>query len=213
MKAAATSKVKFLPALAILMIAVLSVGCGSDGAGNGGGPPATLADEGWRLFSEGKYSQAVSKFNQAIDGDSDLATAYDGLGWTYARMGMLQSSVDNFTFVLSILVDPSQDTYAGASMAHLALKNYEDASNMSNWALEVYGNRYDFRYDHDVTDVTLRLVRATSRFYLGLYESSYADVKLLGGPQLSPKASNFVAKLLEAIQELREKYGQGLLNP
>lgn len=213
MKAVVISRAKFLPALAVLMIAVLTIGCGSDGGGNGGGPPDTLAEEGWQLFSEGRYTEAISKFNQATDEDSDLATAYDGLGWTYARMDMLQSSVDNFTFVLSVLVDPSQDTYAGASMTHLAMKNYEDASNMSNWALEVYGNQYEFRYDKDVTDVTLRLVRATSRFNLGLYESAYADVVLLGGPpDLNPKGPDFVAKLLLALQDLREEYGQGLLD-
>jgi tetratricopeptide (TPR) repeat protein len=213
MKAAAIPRVKFVPGLmAVLMMSLLVLSCGSDGGGGGGGTPTMLVAEGWSLFSEGNYSQAVSKFNAAADQDSDLAEAYDGLGWSYARLGMLQSSVDKFTFVLSVLVDPSQDTYAGASMAHLAAKNYEDASNMSNWALVVYGDTYEFDHDNDVTDTTLRLVRAISRFHLGLYESASDDVEELGGPTLSPGSANFVAKLLEAIQDLREQYGQGLLD-
>jgi len=216
MKAAAIRRVKFVPGLlAVLMMSLLVLSCGSDGGGGGGGTPTMLVAEGWSLFSEGKYSQAISKFNAAADQDSDLAEAYDGLGWSYARLGMLQSSVDKFTFVLSVLVDPSQDTYAGASMAHLAAKNYEDASNMSNWALVVYpddpDDPYVFNHDNDVTSTTLRLVRAISRFHLGLYESASDDVEELGGPTLSPGSSNFVAKLLEAIQDLREQYGQGLL--
>jgi tetratricopeptide (TPR) repeat protein len=213
MKAAKINKVKFAPGLmAVLMFMALAVGCSSDDGG-GGGSPSVLVSEGWSLFEQGKFSEAVSKFNAAADQDSDLAEAYDGLGWSYARLGMLNESIDEFTFVLSVLVDPSQDTYAGASMAHLAAKNYEDASNMSNWALVVYGDTYTFSHDNSVTDTTLRLVRAISRFHLGLYESASDDVQELGGPTLSPTSPNFVADLMEAIQDIREEYGGGLLSP
>lgn len=213
MKASTILRVKFAPGLtAVLVLAALSLGCGSDGGG-GGGTPAVLVAEGWSLFSQGQYNQAISKFNAAADQDSDLAEAYDGLGWCYARLGMLDASLEKFTYVLSSLVDPSQDRYAGISLVYLAMKNYEDASNMSNWALVVYGEVYQFDHDSAVTDVTLRLVRAISRFHLGLYESAADDVEELGGPTLNPNASDFVSKLLKAIQDRRELYGQGLLNP
>lgn len=174
---------------------------------------AEFVQDGWSYFESGDFSEAVTAFSQAIDLDSDRAEAYDGLGWSYMRLGMLESSIESFIFVLETLVDPSQDTYAGCSIVNLALGNYTDAANMANWALEVYGSQYEFQHDPDVTHVTLMLIRAIARFHLGLYASAYADALALGGPTLDLDAPDFVARLLEAIQELRDQYGQGLLDP
>jgi len=206
---------RFRAELVLIAVALgglaLASGCGSEKTL--GANPEALVQEGWQLFMGGKYSQAVSKFNEAVNQDSNLADAYNGLGWSYARMGELGSALDNFTFVSSVLVSATRDTHAGAAITNLALKNYDDAAFRSSIAIEDYSGDYTFQYDPDVTTVTLRLVRAISYFHLGQYVSAYDDVKELGGPQdLSPSDPDWVAELLDALQDLRQQYGQGLLD-
>ena len=91
------------------------------------------------------------------------------------------------------------------------------AAENANWAIERFEEEYEFRYDPDVTHITLRLMRSIARFHEGEYTSSYADVVVLddllglGLPQLNTGAPDFVAKLMKQIQTVREASGGGLL--
>jgi tetratricopeptide (TPR) repeat protein len=220
------SRIRFVPvfAVAALLVALIATGCGDDGQ-SPGGDAAALVSEGWGFFVAGDYQSAVGKFRQATVSEPDYRDAYDGLGWAYARLGQLDnaatqqidSATEAFLYALEILVKPSRDTYAGAAVVALALKDYERAALNANWAIERFEEEYQFRYDHDVTHVTLRLMRATARFHLGEYESAYADIVVLddilglGLPALSPGASNFVARLLSQMHTVRDAAGAGLI--
>jgi tetratricopeptide (TPR) repeat protein len=204
-------KMTFAPVAIAILAAGLGLGCGSEGGG-GGGNADQLASEGWDLFVTGEYNSAISKFQQAVGLDEDLEAGWNGLGWTYARVGNLEAADSTFLEVFRRVGNAGPDTYSGLAIVSLALKNYELASDQAGFALDVTGGNYEFRYDPTVTAVTMRLVRAISRFHQGLYVSAAADVVLLGGPALNQSAPDFVAKLLEAIQDRRELYGGGLLN-
>jgi tetratricopeptide (TPR) repeat protein len=226
MTAAMISRMRFVPSLAVafLLLAVMATGCGDDGQSPGGGAEA-LVSEGWSHFTTGDFQTAVSRFNQAIAVEPDFRDAYDGLGWAYARLGNLEkpsteaidSAEDAFLFVLERLVKPSRETYTGAAMVALALKKYRTAALNSNWAIERFEEQYEFRFDKSVTNITLRLMRATARFNLGEYDSAYADVVVLndllnlGLPQLNPTSPDFVAKVMSQLQTVRERSGGGLL--
>jgi tetratricopeptide (TPR) repeat protein len=218
MTAAMISKAKFLPgfAVAFLLLTVVATGCGDDGQSPGGDAEA-LVNEGWALFVAGDYQSAVGKFNQAKSVDSDYRDAYDGLGWAYARLGRLEDAEAAFLFVFEILVDPSRETYTGAAVVALALKDYFRAEEYARRAIERYEDEYEFQYDHAVTHITLRLMRATARFHLGDYMSAYADVVVLddllelGLPNLNVTSPDFVAKLLSQIQTIRDASGGGLI--
>jgi len=218
MTAAMISKKRFVPGLAValLLLTVFASGCGDDSQSPGGDPPA-LVNEGWGLFVAGDYQSAIGKFNQAKSVDPGYRDAYDGLGWAYARLGKLDEAQDAFLYVLERLVKPSRETYTGAAVVALALKDYYTTALNSTWAIERFEDEYQFRYDHDVTHITLRLMRATARFHLGEYESAYADVVVLNDllelnlPPLNINSSDFVAKLLSRIQTIRSTAGGGLV--
>lgn len=212
MKARTILRMKFAPAVIALVMVGLAAGCGKD---EGGGENANqLAAEGWNLFVTGDYSAAIDRFNRAAALDTDLETAWNGLGWSYARLGDLEASRDSFFFVTSTLgVQNNNETNAGLSIVALAIKDYDLASDYAGYLLGDTNYNYEFPYDPSVTDVTLLLIRAIADFNLGDYDGALADVILLGGPSLNPSAPDFVAKLLVAIQDLREQYGEGLLNP
>ena len=64
----------------------------------------SLIDEGFRYYQEGEYSEAITRFQEALERDVDpdnSLRAYQGLGWTYARIERYASSVNNFSFLLS----------------------------------------------------------------------------------------------------------------
>jgi tetratricopeptide (TPR) repeat protein len=200
----------FVPVM-MAILAISFAGCGSEGE-NGGDNADKLTREGWNLFATGDFSGAVAKFEQAVALDEDLETAYDGLGWAHARLGNLETSLDNFLIVDAIIVRPSVTTFSGMAVVYLALKDYKNAADAANDALDESGGNFQFAYDPSVTDDTMRLIRAICNFHEGLYVSAAADVEALGGPVLNPSSPDFVADVLEAIQEIREEYGQGLLN-
>jgi tetratricopeptide (TPR) repeat protein len=210
MKARTILKTTLVPVAIAILTAGLGLGCGDNGGGSG--DPVQLANEGWDFFVTGEYNSAIDKFQQAVALDEDLESGWDGLGWTYARLGNIEAADSTFLEVFRRVGNAGADTYAGLALVSLALKNYELASDQAGFALDVSGGNYEFKYDPSVTAVTMRLVRAISRFHQGLYASAAADVVLLGGPALNQTAPDFVAKLLEAIQDLREEYGQGLLS-
>ena len=64
-------------------------GCGGDG---GGGPTRTAASvtaEGWTLFEDSRYGDAKDKFDEALALDDTYADAYNGLGWSNAKLDLL----------------------------------------------------------------------------------------------------------------------------
>jgi tetratricopeptide (TPR) repeat protein len=217
MTPAIISKKRLVPALTatVLLLTVLVTGCGDNGQSSGNA--AALIAEGWNLFMSADYQSAVSKFDQAISAEPTNRDAYDGLGWSLTRLGDLQGAYNAFLHVLSYLVKPSRDTYAGQAIVTLALKEYSEAAANANWAIERFPTDYDFRYDPDVTSITLRLIRATARFHLAEYDAAYSDVVVLndllglGLPKLTPSSPDFVAKLLRQIQTIRSASGGSLI--
>jgi tetratricopeptide (TPR) repeat protein len=217
MKAATRHKVKFVPGItAALLVLALAVGCGSD-SGTGSADPEQIVAEAWNLFSSGDFSAAESRFSDAIavaTKDAVEAEAFEGRAWSRARLGNMNGALDDFIEVLTVYALPTQDRYAGISLVYLALRDYENAAEKSNWALVVYNVPYTFSHDNSVTDTTLKLVRAMSRFHLGFYASANDDVddlaSIYGGPTVNPNSPDFVADLMEALQYYREQYGQGL---
>jgi tetratricopeptide (TPR) repeat protein len=217
MAPAIISRKRILSVLAVACLIPIAITTGCSDSESPGGDADLLIREGWAHFQAEDYQAALSKFNQATTDPDHKRDAYDGLGWAYSRLGQLENAEDAFLYVLGELVDPSRETYTGASIVSLALKNYVRAEENSNWAIERYEEEYEFRYDPAVTHITLRLVRSIARFHLGDYASSYADVVVLddllglGLPTLNTGSPNFVARLLSQIQAIREASGGGLL--
>ncbi len=69
--------------------------------------PASPFDDGWALFEEKKYPEAVTEFTDRI---SDGNEAYVGLGWSSLKMDSIQDADDYFN---QIATDSLADAYAG----------------------------------------------------------------------------------------------------
>ena len=66
----------------------------------------SLIDQGYEHFSNGDYPEAINSFNESLERDVEPDSigikAYQGLGWTYSRIGNYAASITNFNFLLSI---------------------------------------------------------------------------------------------------------------
>lgn len=70
--------------------------------------PDTLAgfiQQGQESFAAGNFEEAVEKFNLGLERNVDpgeALAAYQGLGWSYSRIGKPGLALNNFSFILSI---------------------------------------------------------------------------------------------------------------
>ena len=69
-------------------------------SGGGDGPPAKtpeqLLSEGWQAYASHNYTLALTDFNSAAQGNSNLVDAFNGAGWANAKLNSLAASVVDF---------------------------------------------------------------------------------------------------------------------
>lgn len=200
----------FLPVL--LIVLMLAHGCG----GGGDTAPAESASsrtaEGWTLFEDGDYEGAIEKFARALTLDASYADAYNGFGWSYARLDSLSTSLNSFgeaitrTGTSAVLVD----SYAGSSPAYRDLltrpSHFDSAAVYASNALAL-DRRYIFEHDGDFDWRDLHLIMAQSFFALNDYSAANARVDSLGGNVQDPGSPSFVEDLAGEIERLETVYG------
>jgi tetratricopeptide (TPR) repeat protein len=184
----------------------MAMGCGGDG---GTGPSATAesrTNEGWALFEAGDYTGAVGKFNSAISIDDTYADAYNGLGWSYAKLDSLARAITNFDEC--IVNGMSGDPHAGRAPAYrdLSPPQFGNAVSTASSALSL-DRRYVFDHDTTFDWRDLHLIMAQSHFGLGQYDLANAEVDSLGGQVQNPASSTFVEDLADEIERLETLYG------
>ena len=142
-----------------------------------------LVTEGWKAYSARDYSTAASKFDAAITKDASLVDAYNGSGWSNAKLDNLDLALTNFSIGLS-KDSTNLDILAGLAYVDNARKDYasSDAS-----ALEVLDTNpeWSFRADTTITGLDLRLLLAGNYFAEGSYALSLAQVHVLD-PAFAP---------------------------
>jgi tetratricopeptide (TPR) repeat protein len=190
---------------------VLVVGCGGDG----GGPSdtaASLTAAGWALFEKGEYDQAIGKFTRALGLDPEYADAYNGLGWSHAKLDSLRNSLDNFGMCIAednTLADP----FAGCAAVYRDYKVHPDSSAEYDSALVSASNAlakegsYSFDHDTSFNWQDLHLIMAQSHYGLGEFLQAKEQVDALGGHALDPESPTFVEDLAEEIERLEGLYG------
>jgi len=140
-----------------------------------------LTENGWKEFALGNYAQAIDSFHLATQTNSLYIDAFNGLGWTYARMDSLEKALYYLT-VCMVSADNEQvykDARAGRSFVNLALNEYvkaiEDVDAVILEQFEYYYNYkdYAFRHDASISSSDLVLVVAESYFMVGNYPACY----------------------------------------
>ena len=56
-----------------------------------------LSEYGWLLYEEGKYQESNNWFINAIIQDTMYSDGYNGQGWSYGKIGEIDSSISSFS--------------------------------------------------------------------------------------------------------------------
>jgi adenylate cyclase len=102
---------------------------------------------GWILFDQGRFGEAIAEQERAIDLDPADVGAMQGLGWAYLFLGQFEQGRD--TFSKAIQFSPRDPVlifmYTGKSWAYFGLKQYDQAIDWARRAIAVYPN---FQHPH-----------------------------------------------------------------
>ena len=200
-------------ALALTFMLAVVYGCGGgDGSSGPSESASSRTAEGWALFESGDDEGALVKFARAVELDDSYADAYNGLGWTYARLDSLNKSLLSFGKAISRTGtgDILTDAYAGSSPAYRDLdtrpSHFDSASVYAASALSL-DDQYVFEYDDNFDWHDLHLIKAQSYFGLGDYASAYEEVTAISDRILDPDSAAFIEDLADEIEYLETVYG------
>ncbi len=85
-----------------------------------------LEKEGWALWQQQKFDEAIGKFEKAVELDPDAANAWNGLGWAQLNSGQTKAAVKSFT--KCVAAEPKHPAgLNGMGQSLLALRDYERA--------------------------------------------------------------------------------------
>lgn len=190
------------PVAGILLLAMLMVGCRERIE------PETpdYVEYGWELMAEGEYRGAIAQFEVGVDIDDDYADGWNGLGWAFARLGVADTSVTNFTEGVS-LSDTSivgTEVLAGRSFARLALGQFSGAVSDGKNALGETP-AWEFRRDPLIDYEHVQLTVATGFYGLGEFDSSLVWVRKLDS-EFTANVSTIkgVATLAAKLEDLED---------
>jgi len=85
-----------------------------------------LEKEGWGLWQQQKFDEAVGKFEKAVELDPDAANAWNGLGWAQLNSGQTKAALQSFT--KCVAAEPKHPAgLNGMGQSLLALREYKRA--------------------------------------------------------------------------------------
>jgi tetratricopeptide (TPR) repeat protein len=182
---------------------VALLGCSNDSEFDTEAAQKNQAD-GWSAYNQGNFSAALLSFERAINLDSALADAHNGLGWSHLSASQVSSINPQIiakaqgAFEEAIRVDASNaDAWIG--LANTLFLRREKASDFQT-ALRAIDNalkadhRTLFRHDYQ-SPADLHALRAACYYYLG--ETDLASASVESAIQTNPK--NATALSLEQL--------------
>lgn len=96
-----------------------------------------LSVEGDELFDEGKYSEAIGKYDQALALEPNLAMAWVGKGLAHNALEEYSDALEAFEMAISINPGYAKAWY-GKGVALYGLGRYEESIEAFDKALEIY---------------------------------------------------------------------------
>ena len=168
--------------LALVAIVFAATGCDEDTAGLEAERSAeSYLQEGWDLFSSGRYEESIIPFNIAVDKEPQEPDAYNGRGWSWAKIGVLDNGRVNFETAIELGLETA-DPQAGLAVCLRDLEpvDYNAVITHALAALEISPD-YELARHTSMDWHDLRLILAQAYFDTGLYEDANAQVVTLGG--------------------------------
>ena len=163
-----------------------------------------FVDEGWKEYAAGNYTDAIKKFQKALDEKPDISEAYNGVGWSMARLSQVVDSIDSFKKAVekdSINVD----AHVGLAGVYFASGDYERAIASARTALSLEP-QYISHHD-DIKAFNVRVLMAECYYITGKYTEAVAQIDMLGGAwmNLDPASPTYQADLISVIDSLSKK--------
>jgi hypothetical protein len=163
----------------IIGCTVLFCSCSSGGGGGGPESASQLTSDGWNAYAGRDYATASSKFSQAISVDGSFVDAYNGSGWSNAKLNNLASAVS--VFMQGLAKDASNlEMDAGLAFVYNAQKDYVHSIESDSVVLQANPN-WSFSHDASVNSSKLHLLLAADYYALANYSASYQQVQILDG--------------------------------
>jgi tetratricopeptide (TPR) repeat protein len=188
---------------------VVVLGCGGDDGGGPSDTAASLTAAGWTLFEQGEYDLAIDKFERALELDADYADAFNGLGWSHAKLDLLADALENFGMCVTSDSDLTEG-YAGCAPVYRDYDtepaHFDSAAAFASTALTQEPS-FEFSHDEDFNWRDLRLIMAQSYYGLGEFLLAKDQVDALGGVSLDPESETFAEDLAAEIERLEGLYG------
>ena len=193
-----------------------------------------MSEYGWVLYSEGKFKKSNEWFINAVIRDTSYNDGYNGQGWTYGKLGEIDSSIARFTVgrtkalsdttwqdEILLISDPSHDPAlectAGLALAYHAKNSHLNAVQYGLELLERVNDNFfnvtlgqpAWNFSRDVTINSKHIIWtiSSSYFALGKYTESldYAN-------RLNAIDSTFNTDVVEGIQKLSIEIARLRLN-
>ncbi len=182
-----------------LLLLLIVVGCGDDESTTT--PTINYLSQGWSQYESGDYTEAITSFVAVLDGDPANISAFNGLGWTWTKIGNMDQGRDEFQRAIDngmTIADP----YAGIAFASLdvAPADFNGAISSALAALEI-SPEWSFSHNTSIDWHDVRLVLAHSYFAIHNYELANEQVIALGGT-----AQGTEAELMLEITRLNDLY-------
>ena len=148
-----------------------------------------MAEYGWELFETKEYLPSNAWFLDAVSKDSDWKDGYNGLGWTYAKLMVLDSSISHFTTGLAKKqhqwnpIDVQSEILAGLTFANHALgkdaKVIEYGRAFLDSTVKPLTAGWMFTHDSLLNYLDVRITLAASYFAVGKFDSTILQVTVI----------------------------------
>ena len=148
-----------------------------------------MAEYGWELFETKEYLPSNAWFLDAVSEDSDWKDGYNGLGWTYAKLMVLDSSISHFTIGLAKKqhqwnpIDVQSEILAGLTFANHALgkdaKVIQYGRAFLDSTVTPLTAGWMFTHDSLLNYLDVRITLAASYFAVGKFDSTILQVTVI----------------------------------
>ena len=172
---------------------------------------ADFINGAWLEYTNGNFSAAITKFNDAINESPSgpgIEDAFNGLGWSYASNSIdsLDQAIENFSG--AIIRRPTfLEPYAGRGFTYLAKKKYSDAISDLDHVLQLDAN-FEFSHNAQINVDDVRLGLAEGYFVKQDLDLAQAQVTQLA-PNNGLDASSAATWVVDSVSYLT--YAEALL--
>jgi tetratricopeptide (TPR) repeat protein len=148
-----------------------------------------MAEYGWVLYKTKDFLNSNTWFQDAVTNDKNWKDAYNGLGWTYAKLMVLDSSIANYQTGLGKKQDAWNPTdihseiLAGLTFAYHAQgkdkKTVEFGRTFLDSTVKPLTSGWIFSHDSLLNYLDVRITLAASYFALGKFDSTILQMTVI----------------------------------